>query len=122
MPPLVPTLSVLLLCVYNFILFLTYCSSQSTLQVQRALCTYSTGEYVATKEKFEDIKYGKTTRKIISLLQTQDHQTWNLISTQLARIGEDMKRRSKKARGAPQVAAEDDSDNELEVLPSNVLA
>ena len=33
-----------------------------------------------------------------------------------------MKKRSKKARGAPQVAVEDDSDDELEVLPSNVQA
>ena len=33
-----------------------------------------------------------------------------------------MKKRSKKAQGASQVAAEDDSDDELEVLPSNVQA
>ena len=122
MPPLVPTLSALFPCVYNIILSLTYHSNQPTLQVQRALRTYSTGEYVATKEKFKDIKYGKTTRKIIGLLQTQDYQTWNLVFTQLARIGEDVKKRSKKARGAPQVAVEDDSDGELEVLPSNVQA
>lgn len=38
------------------------------------------------------------------------------------RIREDMKKRSRKARGALQVVDGDDSDDELEVLPSNVQA
>jgi hypothetical protein len=33
-----------------------------------------------------------------------------------------MKKRSKKAQGASHVVVEDDSDGELEVLPSNVEA
>jgi len=90
--------------------------------VQRALRTYSTGAYVTTKDKFEEAKHGNTTRKLISLLRIQDHRTWNSIFTEVARIGEDMKKRLKKARGTPQQAVEDGSDDELEVLPSNMPA
>ena len=77
-------------------------------------------EFVTNREKFEEAKHGNTTRKLVKSLTTQDYQTWNAIFAQVARIGEDMKKRSKKARGTPQAAAEDDSDDELEVLLSNV--
>jgi hypothetical protein len=97
-------------------------SSSSTLQVQYALRTYSTGEYVTTRGKFEDAKCGKTTRKIIGLLRAQGYHTWNAIFTQLARTGEELKKHLKKAWGTPQapVESEGDSDDKLEVFPSNV--
>lgn len=61
--------------------------------------------------------WGKSTRKIVKLLKKQEHETWNLILAQVARIGEDVKKRAKKARGASQDSPGhgDESDSDIEV-------
>ena len=81
---------------------------------------YSTGEYVATKKRFDQVNWGRSTRKMVKLLEKQDYKTWNLIFTQVARITVDMKKRGKKVRGAPQASAEsgDDSGSDIEVYSS----
>jgi len=57
---------------------------------------------------------------MVKLLAKQDYKTWNLIFTQVARVAVDVKKRARKARGAPQVSAEsgDDSGSDIEVYSS----
>lgn len=85
-----------------------------------ALRTYSTGEYVATKQRFDQVGSGQTTGKMVKLLKKQDHETWNLIFTQVARAATDLKKRTRKARGVPRASAEnaDDSGSDIEVYNS----
>ena len=81
---------------------------------------YSTGQYVATKQRFDQVNWGPSTGKVVKLLKKQGHKTWNLILTQVARATVDAKKRTRKARGIPQVSAGDgdDSGSDIEIYSS----
>jgi len=81
---------------------------------------YSTGEYVATKQRFDQVNWNRSTGKVVKLLGKQDYKTWNLIFTQVARAAVEVKKRNRKARGASQATAEggDDSSSDIEVYTS----
>ena len=88
--------------------------------MRRALRTYSTGEYIATRQRFDQVNSGQTTAKMVKLLKKQDHETWNLVLTQVARAAVDLKKRTMKAQGVPQAFGEngDDSGSDIEVYGS----
>jgi len=89
-------------------------------QVQQALRMYSSGEYTATKQKFDQVNWGRSMGKMAKLLKKQDHKTWNLIFAQVSHIANDVKKWVKKARGVPQASAEngDGSDSDVEIYSS----
>jgi len=81
---------------------------------------YSTGEYVATKQRFDQVNWARSTGKVVKLLEKQDHKTWNLILTLVGRAAADAKKRTRKARGAHQALVDggDDSGSDIEVYSS----
>ena len=66
------------------------------------------------------MNWGPSTGKVVKLLKKQGHETWNLILTQVARAAVDAKKRTRKARGIPQVSAGDgdDSGSDIEIYSS----
>ena len=81
---------------------------------------YSSGEYISTKQKFDQVNWGWSTAKMVKLLKKQEYETWNLIFAQVAHIANDVKKRARKARGVPQASAEDGdgSGSDIEVYSS----
>ena len=53
---------------------------------------YSSGEYTATKQKFDQVNWGRSMGKMAKLLKKQDHKTWNLIFAQVSHIANDVKK------------------------------
>ena len=51
--------------------------------MRHALRVYSTGQYIATKQRFDQVNWGPSMGKVVKLLKKQGHKTWNLILTQV---------------------------------------